>query len=119
MLGGLATFVGNNFAAAAALQPARAESEIELADDVGSSFLQFSARQLRQSALARYRPHGHPAPPGPERRAPAEPRPTHPTSPHTITPHHDRDEYSRKCDPTAPHLTPPHNPSSPILTPPL
>ena len=48
--------------------------------------------------------------------APALLAPPRHTPSHT---HHDRDEYSRKCDPTAPHLTPPHHPSSPILTPPL
>ena len=127
MLGGLAAFVGDNFAAAAALQPARAESEIELADDVGSSFLQFSARQLRQSALARYRPHGHPAL---QRPAPlARDRPwarkkspclAPPYSSHLATPHHTPSRQGRvfaqvRPRPTPPHPTSPH-PSSPIFT---
>ena len=127
MLGGLAAFVGDNFAAAVALQPARGENEIELADDVHSSFSQLSARQLRQSALARSRPHGRPplqrptrllgaAPHGPETKAPAQP-PAH--SPHLATHHHTliTTGTNIRASATPPHPSHPTSPPIPILTP--
>jgi len=52
MLGGLAAFVGDNFAAATALQPARGESKMTLADEVLAAIGAVASSKLKDVQLS-------------------------------------------------------------------
>jgi len=52
MLGGLAAFVGDNYAAAAALQPARVEHKMTLADEVLAAIGAVASSKLKDVQLS-------------------------------------------------------------------